>query len=112
MKRPIIISCFKLYCLILDPCMSNPCQNGGSCIVRPDTLERFSCSCADGYGGKKCETGNNYTYKYINNTLLHFSSFTLHSTYHGIIIVRIKIFAVILELGKSLLHQMESFDQL
>ncbi|XP_036372291.1 von Willebrand factor A domain-containing protein 2-like [Megalops cyprinoides] len=32
-----------------DPCDSNPCQNGGTCIT--ESVEDFSCLCPLGYGG-------------------------------------------------------------
>ena len=38
-----------------DPCDPNPCQNGGSCIREGS---RVKCVCADGYTGRRCESGN------------------------------------------------------
>ena len=35
-------------------CASNPCKNGGTC---KDGINGFNCSCAAGYDGKTCETG-------------------------------------------------------
>ncbi|KAK9879790.1 hypothetical protein WA026_006852 [Henosepilachna vigintioctopunctata] len=40
-------------------CLSNPCNNGGTCIVK---AEKWSCHCRNGYLGKQCELsvcGNN-----------------------------------------------------
>ena len=35
-----------------DPCMPNPCHNGGTCIPSTDT---FVCKCKDGWFGRFCE---------------------------------------------------------
>ena len=32
-----------------------PCENGGTCN---DDVNAYTCSCADGYQGDNCETGN------------------------------------------------------
>lgn len=40
-----------------NECNSNPCQNGASCI---DEVNRYTCSCASGYMGTHCETGNKH----------------------------------------------------
>ncbi|WAR19177.1 FBP1-like protein [Mya arenaria] len=37
----------------IDECSSNPCQNGATCV---DSVNRYSCECAVGYTGDKCET--------------------------------------------------------
>ncbi|NWT59547.1 VWA2 protein, partial [Erythrocercus mccallii] len=37
----------SLFCL--DPCDSQPCQNGGTCV--PEGLDRYHCLCLLGYGG-------------------------------------------------------------
>ena len=37
-----------------DDCSSNPCMNGGTCH---DHHNRYSCNCAFGYEGVRCETG-------------------------------------------------------
>ena len=33
----------------------NPCGNGGTCN---DYINEFNCTCASGYEGTLCETGN------------------------------------------------------
>ena len=38
----------------INECASNPCVNGASCS---DEVNAFSCSCAAGYTGDRCETG-------------------------------------------------------
>ena len=39
-----------------NECESNPCKNGGTCT---DKVNKFSCQCALGYEGDKCEIGMN-----------------------------------------------------
>ena len=36
-----------------DPCISNPCLNGGTCTVS-DSPSGFSCTCIPPYMGKTC----------------------------------------------------------
>lgn len=38
--------------VIVDPCAGDPCLNGGTCIAGGNG---FTCDCADGYGGDRCE---------------------------------------------------------
>ena len=38
----------------IDDCNSDPCQNGGTCT---DGVNTYTCSCAAGYTGINCETG-------------------------------------------------------
>ena len=40
--------------IFLDPCASHPCLNGGNCI---EDVDKYSCNCAEGYGGLRCEQG-------------------------------------------------------
>ena len=35
----------------IDPCSSNPCQNGGNCVLVP----QFVCQCTDQFYGEFCE---------------------------------------------------------
>ncbi|KAM4795950.1 coagulation factor VII [Rhinophrynus dorsalis] len=39
-----------------DQCLSNPCQNGGSCF---DHHQSYVCNCVLGYEGRNCETNRN-----------------------------------------------------
>ena len=38
----------------ISECSSNPCQNLGTCN---DGVNMYTCTCADGYAGDNCETG-------------------------------------------------------
>ncbi|KAI5175013.1 Hyaluronan-Binding Protein 2 [Manis pentadactyla] len=39
-----------------DPCLSNPCEHGGGCLVSGDT---FTCSCPSPFSGKRCQNVQN-----------------------------------------------------
>ncbi|XP_069125355.1 protein eyes shut-like [Argopecten irradians] len=39
-------------CIFAQTCLSNPCQNGGTCV---DGLDRYSCLCLTGWSGINCE---------------------------------------------------------
>ena len=43
----------------IDECLSNPCQNGGTCS---NMVNQYSCNCAGGYQGTNCETSENKRY--------------------------------------------------
>ena len=38
----------------IDECMSEPCQNGASCV---DDINSYNCTCVDGFEGSNCENG-------------------------------------------------------
>ncbi|PFX12602.1 hypothetical protein AWC38_SpisGene23409, partial [Stylophora pistillata] len=38
-----------------SPCISKPCQNGGTCVLANHKLEIFECICKTGYAGELCE---------------------------------------------------------
>lgn len=44
------------FIIILDPCISNPCLNGGICFKLAD-LPSFGCACPEKFTGSLCETG-------------------------------------------------------
>ncbi len=39
----------------VDPCVPNPCQNGGVCSIRSSSLIGFQCECEHPYEGITCE---------------------------------------------------------
>ena len=39
----------------IDECVSNPCQNGGTC---KDAVNSYTCQCKPGYQGDNCGKGN------------------------------------------------------
>lgn len=51
----IKLSGLLLLPLLVNPCASNPCQNGGRCIVTGN--DSNSCQCTVGYYGDICEKG-------------------------------------------------------
>ncbi len=48
--RNIILNYFS----DIDECLSDPCQNGGTCV---DGVNGYTCSCLVGYAGVFCGTG-------------------------------------------------------
>ena len=42
----------RCFAVVLDACLSNPCQNGGTCTTFVDVYE---CECLYSYGGTNCE---------------------------------------------------------
>ena len=45
--------------LFTDPCYSNPCKNGGTCI---SDFIFVKCKCTDGFTGDRCTTGKQSLY--------------------------------------------------
>ena len=41
------------YDLDIDECVSNPCENSGTCA---DAVNSYTCSCVAGFTGTNCET--------------------------------------------------------
>ena len=41
----------------IDDCASHPCKNNGTCT---DRVNGFNCSCAPGFNGTQCKTGNQF----------------------------------------------------
>jgi len=48
-KKKIIII---MLVSVKNPCLPSPCKNGGKCNRKGSS---YSCSCAKGYTGKRCE---------------------------------------------------------
>ena len=48
----IIIIIIIMFVSVRNLCLPNPCKNGGKCNRKGYS---YSCSCAKGYTGKKCE---------------------------------------------------------
>ncbi|XP_044142354.1 coagulation factor VII [Bufo gargarizans] len=44
----------------VNQCLSNPCNNGGTCY---DEYQSYMCLCPEGYEGRNCETNRNDTLK-------------------------------------------------
>ena len=38
----------------IDECQSDPCKNGATCN---NEVNAYTCTCADGYTGVNCDTG-------------------------------------------------------
>jgi len=50
-----------------NPCLPNPCRNGGKCNRKGSS---YSCSCAKGYTGKRCES--KYITKYNASLFVYY----------------------------------------
>ncbi|XP_063300736.1 coagulation factor VII [Pelobates fuscus] len=46
-----------------DECISNPCQNGGTCI---DDHHSYTCSCPPAYEGRNCDKDKNDEFRCVN----------------------------------------------
>lgn len=40
---------------LLDPCIKDPCRNGGTCANNQSAPNGFTCSCASDFQGDVCE---------------------------------------------------------
>ncbi|XP_022088882.1 uncharacterized protein LOC110978295 isoform X2 [Acanthaster planci] len=38
-----------------DACNDNPCVNGGTCVLQPETALYFTCKCPEGHSGYLCQ---------------------------------------------------------
>jgi EGF-like domain/EGF domain/Fibrinogen beta and gamma chains, C-terminal globular domain len=43
-------------CIVVDKCVGNPCQNGGTCSNGGGAASGYTCTCAAGYSGATCAT--------------------------------------------------------
>ncbi|XDV18475.1 hypothetical protein PO909_024166 [Leuciscus waleckii] len=44
----------KRDCYKMSPCLSSPCQNDGTCVVKTDG-SGYTCTCSEGFEGTNCE---------------------------------------------------------
>ena len=58
----------------IDECVSRPCKHGGICN---DELNKYTCTCANGYTGISCETGKLFVYVMLRITILEQSNVPL-----------------------------------
>ncbi|KAG2457284.1 coagulation factor VII-like [Polypterus senegalus] len=58
-----------------DQCLSNPCQNGGTCV---DEFQSYMCRCPEAFEGRNCELAFEDTQKclYLNGGCEHFCNDT------------------------------------
>ena len=69
----ILILSFLSTLTDIDDCTSHPCKNNGTCT---DRVNGFNCSCAPGFNGTQCETGNyNQNYFILYHVLWGFNIF-------------------------------------
>lgn len=45
---------WTLFVSDIDECVSQPCQNNGTCI---DLINGYTCTCTDGFSGINCTNG-------------------------------------------------------
>ena len=50
------------YLLDIDECISSPCWHGATC---DDLVNGYTCACAAGYKGEKCEIGTKMILLYV-----------------------------------------------
>ena len=68
LKHIMSVNCeLLLFIFSVDPCNSNSCHNGGTCVIRPHGTNR--CQCVEGFQGNDCNTGE----------VIHLFSFLLKS---------------------------------
>ena len=65
----LFLTMFKYCCDVVtgvDPCLTNACENGGTCTRRGRS---YSCACPVGYTGRNCETSKQERHLNISHTL-------------------------------------------
>ena len=78
----IIIIIIIFFVLVKNPCLPNPCKNGGKCNRKGSS---YSCSCAKGYAGKRCES--KFNVKIMLDYLYNMSMIELQSHLIDLIMV-------------------------
>lgn len=53
----------ETFCLDINDCKINPCENGGTCV---DKVNAFQCICNEGWEGALCNIGT----KLLNGILI------------------------------------------
>ena len=49
--------CVNCWVTAADPCISNPCQHGGTCSRKPQQPSSYICTCLPGMSGDHCQYG-------------------------------------------------------
>ena len=73
-----------------DPCATNPCTNGGTCIRKGDG--NYSCQCAQDYQGDTCEKGEAKVS--FNNQKVTSAFFKLKSVFFSDLLLTVQYFPV------------------
>ena len=55
-NRPVVIVLLFLEDQLFDPCLSNPCENLGTCRAVRAYNESFLCQCSQPYEGLQCNS--------------------------------------------------------
>jgi len=64
----------------IDECSSNPCQNLGTCN---GGVNMYTCTCAAGYTGDNCETGEITAFERYNQKKFISTSLTSSASSHN-----------------------------
>ena len=97
----------------IDDCASHPCKNNGTCT---DRVNGFNCSCAPGFNGTQCETGDyiqdQFSFifqEFLNHFHVPYSAFIFKLLEKGrniyIFVVAVACFADIVAVGYIVYHK-------
>ena len=59
---------YNCFSIPVNPCLSNPCQNGGQCYAANDYYS-FTCVCASPYAGTTCTDSKFSFFSFFSNFL-------------------------------------------